>query len=215
MSVSKAHKDRKLEIIDAAVELFITQGYRKTTIKDILKKVGIAKGTFYYYFESKEEVMDLIVTLIIERGVEEAKTIANNENLSVHEKFLKIIMVQKPDDNIKQEMIPGLHEVNNTIMHQKSLNKIVRKLTPVLVEVIKQGIDEGLFYTPYPKETIEFLLVSSHIFDEGAFNLAKDDMIKRVNAFIHIMEVTLGAKKGSLSYMSKVFKKELGNDRSY
>ncbi len=212
MSKSKIHKNRKLEIINVAEKLFMTQGYRETTVRDILDKIGIAKGTFYHYFKSKEEVMNLSITLMIEKGVEKAKVIANNKNLSVHEKFLKIIMAQKLDDNTKKEMIPELHKVTNAIMHQKSLEEIVKKLTPILVEVIKQGINEGIFYTPYPKETIEFLLVSSHIFDKGTFDLDQNEMIKRVKAFIHIMEVTLGAKKGSFTYMSKVFKEELEND---
>lgn len=58
MRFSKKPDERKNEILDAAEMLFGTKGYSKTTNNDILNEVGIAKGTFYYYFQSKEEVMD-------------------------------------------------------------------------------------------------------------------------------------------------------------
>jgi AcrR family transcriptional regulator len=49
--------------------LFFTKGYAKTTVNDVLQEIGIAKGTFYYYFKSKEEVMDAVVMRFIDAGV--------------------------------------------------------------------------------------------------------------------------------------------------
>ena len=48
--VTKEYRERKNEILDAAQELFLTQGYEKISVDNIIKKIGIAKGTFYYYF---------------------------------------------------------------------------------------------------------------------------------------------------------------------
>lgn len=61
-------------------------------------------------------------------------------------------------------MIEQFHQPNNAEMHQKSLVQSIIHLSPVLTEVLEQGIEEGIFYTPYPQETIELLLFStSHI----------------------------------------------------
>ena len=76
MRVVKKPEVRKAEILDAAETLFYTKGYLHTTIIDILESVNIAKGTFYYYFPSKEDVMDAIVMRYIEREVERATAIA-------------------------------------------------------------------------------------------------------------------------------------------
>lgn len=57
-------KDRELrrrEILYAAIEVFAEKGYKKAHISDVVKKVGIAKGTFYLYFDSKK---DLFLELI-------------------------------------------------------------------------------------------------------------------------------------------------------
>ena len=47
----------KKEILDAAKELFLSKGYEETAITDIMELAGGAKGMFYRFFQSKEEVM--------------------------------------------------------------------------------------------------------------------------------------------------------------
>lgn len=53
--------DRKEDIIQAGIEIFAARGYYNTHIAEIVEKVGIAKGTFYLYFNSKK---DLFISLI-------------------------------------------------------------------------------------------------------------------------------------------------------
>lgn len=204
MRVSKSPEERKKEILDVAEELFTTKGYAETTINDILQKIGIAKGTFYYYFKSKEDVMDAIVERFIEIGVRAAENIAQDSTLKAPEKIFQIIMAQNPDDSGKGKMIEELHRVNNAEMHQKSLVETILKLTPILTKVIEQGIDEGTFNTPYPKETVEVLLVSSgFLFDEGIFQWEASELMQKAIAFTYILETTLGAEAGSFSYLLK------------
>lgn len=202
MRISKKPEERKNEILDAAEMLFGTRGYSKTTINDILQIVGIAKGTFYYHFQSKEEVMDAIVMRFIEIGVQAAKAIASDSKLTAHDKIFQIIMAQKPDTNRKEQMIEQLHQVNNAEMHQRSLVETILQLTPVLTDVIEQGVQEGIFRTAYPKETVEFLLVSSQfLFDEGIFQWQPYELMRKAEAFTSIMESSLGAETGSFGYI--------------
>ncbi|MGG3892155.1 TetR/AcrR family transcriptional regulator [Metabacillus fastidiosus] len=208
MRITKEPEERKTEIIDAAEELFLTKGYYKTTIIDILQKVGIAKGTFYYHFQSKEEVMDAIVMRFINKGVENAKVIASNPDLTAPEKLFQILMSPQPGTENKQQMVDQFHQVNNAEMHQKSLVETILKLTPILTAVIEQGIEEGVFKTPYPRETVEFLLVSSQfLFDEGIFQWQPAELMKKAAAFSSIMENVLEAEKGTFSYISELFGK--------
>lgn len=207
MRITKKPEERRNEILDAAELLFTTKGYSKTTINDILQRVGIAKGTFYHYFQSKEEVMDAIVMRFIEVGVEAAKVIASNPNLTAHEKIFQILMAQQPDTDRKEQMIEQLHhQVNNAEMHQKSLVETILQLTPVITDVIEQGIAEGSFKTPYPKETVEFLLVASQfLLDEGIFEWPPHELLQKVIALTHIIETTLGAESGSFGYILKMY----------
>lgn len=202
MRITKKPDERRNEILDAAESLFTAKGYSATTIQDILQKVGIAKGTFYYYFQSKEEVMDAIVMRFIDMGVHAAKSIASDPEWNAPEKLFRILMAQKPDTGRKEPMIEQLHRINNAEMHQKSLVETILQLTPVLTEVIEQGVAEGAFQTPYPKETVEFLLVSSQfLFDEGIFKWEPHELMQKATAFAYLVETALGAKKGSFLYL--------------
>ncbi|WP_372631035.1 TetR/AcrR family transcriptional regulator [Cohnella sp.] len=212
MRISKKPEERKSEILDAAERLFMTKGYSRATINDILSEVGIAKGTFYYHFQSKEEVMDAIVMRYIESGVEAAKAVAADPALSAHEKMFRIVTGSGAESDGKEQMIEQLHQVDNAEMHQKSLLETILRLTPVLTEVIEQGIEEGEFRTEYPRETVEFLLVSSqYLFDEGIFQWKPEELAKKASAFASIMETTLGAERGSFAYMLGVVTKETDN----
>ena len=207
MRIIKNPEERKKEIFDAAEILFVTKGYPKTTIDDILKVIGIAKGTFYYYFKSKEEIMDAIVMRFIASGVLEAKAIAADPNLTVHEKFMMIIMSQKPEGSNKEQMIVQLHLVNNAQMHLKSVVESVLQLSPVLTEVLEQGINEHIMHTPYPREAIDLILVSSSfLFDESIFKWHPDEVDRKIQSFIYMVEVILGAETGSFSFLSAIMK---------
>ena len=48
--------ERKEQLLEAAAELFADRGYAQTRIVDICREAGVAKGLFYWYFETKEQV---------------------------------------------------------------------------------------------------------------------------------------------------------------
>ena len=206
MRIIKDPDVRRSEILDAAEMLFITKGYNKTTIIDILDKLSIAKGTFYYYFKSKEEVMDAVIMRIVDADVAAAKEIAERTDLSALDKFHQMLMAQRPKNRgSKDQMIEQFHQPDNAQMHQKSLVQSIVHLTPVFTEVIEQGIRENVFKTAYPQETMEFLFASSaFIFDECLFDWQPGEAIQRAAAFVSIMENILGAEKGSFEPIYKM-----------
>ncbi|KXY25663.1 TetR/AcrR family transcriptional regulator [Bacillus cereus] len=210
MRIVKEYEERRKEILETAERLFLTKGYTKTTVNDILKEIGIAKGTFYHYFKSKEEVMDEIIMRIIKEDVTKAKRIVSNPDIPVLDKLFKILMEQSPKSgDVKEKMIQQFHQPNNAEMHQKSLVQSIIHLSPVLTEVLEQGIEEGIFSTPYPQETIELLLSSAQvIFDDGLFQWKPEEMMRRAKAYIKMMEVSVGAKEGSFNYMIEVLMKQ-------
>ncbi len=92
---------------------------------------------------------------------------------------------------------------------KKSLVQSIIHLSPVLTEVLEQGIEEGIFSTSYPQETIELLLSSAQvIFDDGLFQWKPEEMMRRAKAYIKMMEVSVGAKEGSFDYMMEVLMKQ-------
>ncbi len=81
MKTVKEGEVRKREILMVARELFVTKGYEQTSVNDILKIVDIAKGTFYYYFASKEAVLAAIILDIVEEGAKRAERILKDQSV--------------------------------------------------------------------------------------------------------------------------------------
>jgi AcrR family transcriptional regulator len=60
-------EDIRSRILDSAKELFFTQGYKKTTIRQIVDKSGVLIGSIYYFFKNKEEVFQSVVLDIFDK----------------------------------------------------------------------------------------------------------------------------------------------------
>lgn len=200
----------KKRLLLNAEELFRVKGYEKTTIENILKKTNIGKGTFYYYFKSKEALMDEIIDNFITSFIESAKTIVNNETLDAFEKFKLLILSQTNTMDNKEWMLNELHKPENSKMHQKSITETILHFTPLLTKIVEQGIDEKSFSTKFPKETIEILLFANqYIFDTGIITFTTEEYIRKAEAFVYSMELLLGVKPSTFDYILEHFKNTL------
>ena len=68
-------KERRRQIVDAAVKLFIKNGYHKTTTRQLAKATGLSIGSLYEYVSTKEDILYLVCIAIhseVEHGVKEA-----------------------------------------------------------------------------------------------------------------------------------------------
>lgn len=61
MRIIKEADIRKNEILDAAGILFTEKGYDNTSVTDIMNAVGIAKGTLYHHYKSKEDILNALI----------------------------------------------------------------------------------------------------------------------------------------------------------
>ncbi|MGL6198822.1 MAG: TetR/AcrR family transcriptional regulator [Lachnospiraceae bacterium] len=97
---------RKNEILDAAHKLFVEKGYSKTTVIDILNVNGLSKGVFYYYFKSKEEVLDAIIERIVDAEVANAKKIVADPDLTTPQKLFAILTSSRKSPT----SMPAMHK---------------------------------------------------------------------------------------------------------
>jgi AcrR family transcriptional regulator len=209
MRVTKKHDVRLNEILDAAEQLFVQKGYEQTTINDILAKVEISKGAFYHYFKSKEDAMDAVVERIIRQMESAARAIAGDTTLTSHQKMQQIISIASISDSPQGEFIEELHRPNNAMLHQRSISGTIDMLAPIMAGVIAQGMEEGVYHTSHPLETIEFILAGSQlVFDKGFFTRTPEELRSRMIAFIRNTELLLGASEGSFAFLAETFRKE-------
>ena len=198
----KPPEERRQEIITVAERLFFVNGYAKTKITDIIKEMGMSKGIFYYYFESKEEVLDAIIQSVIDRDIAAATAIAADPALNAHEKVFRIIVSHH--ETITQShrsFVKQIHDVEDPEIGFKTMRLTVLQLLPILVEVAEQGIREGALHIEYPHETVEFLL-AAHTFQ--FFFGAPIKTEKNKQAYLRMLENALGAERGSFGYLGDI-----------
>ena len=197
MKVIKNGEERKHEILDIAKELFIEKGYENTSIVNILEKVGIAKGTLYYYFTSKEEISEKIFY--------KAQEISKDPSLSVQEKILGVVMSLNIEDDKEKKIVNNIHNPQNLLMHQKQFDSIIDNVVPILTKVICEGIEKGIFNTDYPLETVEMILIYTQTVFDSNNNLSMEETLRKISAFIVNLERLLDAEKGSFDFIKQVF----------
>lgn len=205
MKNTERTETRKNDILDVAENLFIEKGYEHTTINDILNASGIAKGSLYYHYKSKEDVLDGIIKRRGDANIEAANRIAKIDKLDARVKLLQVISSQQPSDEHQRQLTADFEKSSNGQMFLKSLTDIILRLAPVLQGIVEQGISEGIFKTPYPLESVEILLTAAHaLFDNGELSWTPEEQAQKMTAFILVTERTLGAKEGSLSELAQM-----------
>ncbi|MBN1316459.1 MAG: TetR/AcrR family transcriptional regulator, partial [Anaerolineales bacterium] len=78
--VKKPH-ERRSELIACAQKFFLTKGFESTSVSDIVEEIGVAKGTFYYYFDSKQDILEAMVNDLSDLAVKEIQSIISNESI--------------------------------------------------------------------------------------------------------------------------------------
>jgi AcrR family transcriptional regulator len=211
-------KVRRKEIIDTARDFFFKKGYDETTVEDIIEELGIAKGTFYYYYESKMDLLNELIDKITTEMSVSLKPVVDS-NIDAIEKFNTIFRKGSAFkvDNIDLFviMLKVLFKDENTVLRDKMYRQMVKKNTKLLIPVIKQGIKEGMFNTPHPDEAAEMILQMGKSLNETICRILmqKDkqvefiiDTIKRKVEFYQFsIERILGARRGSLDILGPDF----------
>ena len=138
-------------------------------------------------------------------GVEKAEGIIAAP-LPPVQKLLAIMMAQKPQDRLHESLIFVLHEHDNSKMHEKSIIQSVSHLSPCIAKVLKEGIEAGIFNTPFPLESAEILLAATMVlFDDGFFKWTEKEKAIKTAAFLTVIERTVGAEAGSFSVFARAF----------
>lgn len=198
--------ERRNEILDAADELFGQKGFDGTSTNDILEKVGIARGTLYYHFKSKEDIMDALIERYNAQILGAANRIAADKSIAVHERIIRVVIALNISDGNGKEIIDHIHKPQNALMHQKIQKVIMNGLPPILTEIIREGIEQGLFSTPYPYECMEMIVAYTNtVFDDDMVDITDEERAARIPAFVFNVERLLGVESGSLMYMMKMF----------
>ena len=158
--VTKVPEERKQELIDTAERLFLEKGYEQTTVADIVREIEVAQGTFYYYFSSKEKILEAIIEKDITALEEDVRQIMSREDANAAIKLNAVVNSIIGISTSRREIMNYLHEESNAVMHEKMERHTIERLVPLMTRVVAEGTHAGIFDVQYPTEFVEFLLAS-------------------------------------------------------
>lgn len=198
--IVKKAEERKNEILDAADILFNQYGYDKTSTNQILEMVGIARGTLYHHFKSKEAIMDALIERYMTQWLQVIQKAATNVSINSIERLINTVCAMKIEEQEQMgEAFDMLHKPENALMHEKMEQTILQNITPIIADIIKDGITEGIFSTPFPYETAELLISSANvIFNSDFLLLLGEEKKSKATAFVFNAERLLQIETGNL-----------------
>lgn len=198
MRIVKEGNERRKEILDVAEKLFCTKGYDNASTNDILAEIGIARGTLYYHFKSKEEILDAIIERIIDEIERKVAAVAMNEEMPVLQRFTLAVLSGNVDTEVGNMVMEEFHKPQNALMHQKVEEKLLAAITPYFVKIIKDGIAQGIMQSEYPEEAVEMSLSYANRTFDDKVEYTAEEKIQKVKGFIYNVELMLHMEKDSL-----------------
>lgn len=199
MRIVKEAEERKNEILDVAERLFGIKGFDSTSTNDILDEIGIARGTLYYHFKSKEEILDAMINRMTNRLIEKAKSVAAQKNVPVLQRFtMMMLSLNVSDDNFGQELLEQAHKPQNALMHQKMEKSLLSGINPIITGLIKEAIAQGLCQTDYPEEVAEMTFLYANTVFDNLMEHSEEEKQRKIAAFTYNLERLLHMKQDSM-----------------
>lgn len=205
MLMAESIKSQK--ILDALQQLLEEKSIRHISVSEIAEKAGIGKGSIYYYYPSKDAIVDALIRRSYEQPLQTAKSLSSRTDIS---SFTRMAMLFQACRNSSVVFIRQKHRSETSaqdlaLLHQKYLNYLVSELKPVLTEIISQGIACGEIHFDYPAALSEIALIVLAVkLDNSLVPSAPEEIEDTLKGLISLLEKGTGVPAGTLDYLSLI-----------
>ncbi|HZD56394.1 MAG TPA: TetR/AcrR family transcriptional regulator [Anaerolineales bacterium] len=162
---SDVSEERKNQILDAATEVFVHKGFDKARMDDIVDETGLSKGTLYWYFKSKSDIIIAILDRIFQTEFDQLEA-QENFDTSATQAFWQFAEMAIKDYTKMIHLMPVAYEFLALAFRnkyvQKALKQYFDRYMHILVPIIQRGIDSGEFR---PVDAREAAIAAGAIFE--------------------------------------------------
>jgi len=203
---------RRKDILNAALELIALKGYQQMTIQDILDQLGISKGAFYHYFDSKSAVLEAVIDQMVDELFPHLEAIVNDPHSTALDKLNRYFVTANRWKIGQKDVMSALARLwypeGNSIVRFRITNRLVERITPLLAQILRQGVSEGNITTPYVETTCQVMIYMVSGLQETFVKLIQKDQLQKtdldhlqytVDAYTDASERILGSPEGSLT----------------
>lgn len=193
-------------ILSSAEELMCSMANpaQDITVDMIAKQAGIGKGSIYYYFKSKEEIIDAVIERSYTTAINEYLDNINQQQITTTEKIktlFRSILAKEFKDSRKNIIIP-LHIHDDLLLHHKMMMTAIKTVSPILTEILLNGQQDGSIHTEAPKESAE-MIVAMIVFllDRSFFPADDESTFRKLKLYANVLETCLKTEKGSFDFL--------------
>lgn len=198
MRIVKDAEERRNEILDVAERLFCAKGFDNTSTNDILEEIGIARGTLYYHFKSKEDILDAMIERLTNQMLERAAVIALDESIPVLQRLTRTMLSLNVDNELGDLVMEQVHRPQNALMHQKMENMLLGRVNKLITKIAEDGIKQGIMHTDYPAEAVEMIMTYSYTAFDSMVHYSEEEEQRKIMGFVYHAERVLGMESGAL-----------------
>lgn len=165
----KDAETRRQELIAAAMNVFARKGVADATVSDIVKTAGVAQGTFYLYFATKQAVMDALVERMVDEMVDAFERAVADRGAGAVAKLLALRdrIRDLADDGTGQALAAVYRRPENRAVHARMEERAMERLAPLVERIVVQGVAEGAFTVDDPRVAAWFVLGGIRAADGG------------------------------------------------
>lgn len=151
---------RRRELVDAAVAVFSTKGVAAASVDDVVQAAGVAKGTFYLYFATKDDAVNAVAARMVEGVAERIESAAADPARSPVERLLAFgaEIRQVADEPYERDLIEVFHRPENRALHDRMGEQALVRLGPAIATIIADGIAAGDFHGQVPRRAAAYVM---------------------------------------------------------
>lgn len=193
------------KILDALLELLENKTMENISVSEIALTAGIGKGSIYYYFPSKDAILEALVERSYRKPIETAKSLSTQNTIPPFTRMAMIFQACK--DSSYEFLSVGKSSTTattqeNASIHQKYLNHLILEMKPALTKIIEQGIEQGEIQFEYPEALAEIVLIVLAVkFDNTIVPSTYEKIEETIVALISLLEKGTENPKGSLNFL--------------
>lgn len=156
------HAAKRSEILDAAQRLIYTKGYEQMSIQDILDGLGISKGAFYHYFDSKQALLEGIVERTVQQIEQILLPVVQDPKMPALKKFQICMDTGAQWKTARMDFMFAIlyawYNDENALARQKITASMVAHVRPWMAKIFRQGTAQGVMSAPSPEQAAHVVL---------------------------------------------------------
>jgi AcrR family transcriptional regulator len=140
------------KIIEVAAKLFLTKGFRATTLQDIADQLGMSRVALYHYLRNKEDLLEPVYIREMKKDLEQLQAILSSQSSSREKiKFGIQLFVKRATTKPLDFELSSKHNNDLPAAINQTISELQSQIGNLWTEIIKQGVENGELHSVDPK----------------------------------------------------------------